>query len=171
MLVLAGVTAPTYAAGAGASGPNSDTLLKAGQDDADWILPAKAYSGNRFTALKQIDKGNVAALSESWRTAMADDGEQEAAPIICNGTMYLSTPHAGVLALDARNGKLRWQSPYNPTYVLLYAENRGVCLADGKIVIATQDCRVIALDAATGRSLWNVQGCRDTSNSFYSMAA
>jgi hypothetical protein len=54
--------------------------------------------------------------------------------------------------------------------VLLYAVNRGVGVADGKVFIATQDCRVIALDAATGRSLWNVLGCRDTSNSFYSMA-
>ena len=81
------------------------------------------------------------------------------------------SPHDGVLALDARNGKLRWQSPYNPKYVLLYAVNRGVGLADGNVFIATQDCRVIALDAATGRGRWNVQGCRDTSNSFYSMAA
>jgi alcohol dehydrogenase (cytochrome c) len=171
LLVLTGVTAPSFAADAGASGPNPDKLLKAGEDDANWTLPAKTYAGNRFTALKQIDKGNVAGLSETWRTAIADDGEQEAAPVVWNGTMYLSTPHDGVLALDAHDGKLRWQAPYNPSYVLLYAVNRGVGLADGKIVIATQDCRIIALDAATGRSLWNVQGCRDTSNSFYSMAA
>lgn len=117
MLGLAGVMAPAFAADNGASGPNPDTLLKAGQDDANWILPAKTSSGNRFTGLRQIDKSNVAALSQSWRTAIADNGEQEAAPIIWNGTMYLSTPHEGVLALDARNGKLRWQSPYNPTYV------------------------------------------------------
>jgi alcohol dehydrogenase (cytochrome c) len=171
LLGLSGVTAPALAADAAASGPNAATLLEASQDDVNWILPARTYSGNRFTPLRQIDKRNVANLSQSWRTAIADDGEQEAAPIIWNGTMYLSTPHDGVLALDATTGKLRWQSPYNPSYVLLYAVNRGVGLADGRIVIATQDCRVIALDAATGRSVWNVQGCRDTSNSFYSMAA
>src|SRR5258708_10560218 len=107
----------------------------------------------------------------AWRTDIADDGEQEAAPIVWNGVMYLSTPHDGVLALDAGTGKLLWQAAYNPKYVLLYAVNRGVGLADGKVFIATQDCRVIALAAATGKRLWNVQGCRDTSNSFYSMAA
>jgi len=32
-----------------------DALLNAGQDDANWILPAKTYSGNRFTGLRQID--------------------------------------------------------------------------------------------------------------------
>jgi len=155
----------------GLDGPKSVTLLQAGRDDANWILPAKSYSGNRFTGLRQIDKNNVAGLSQSWRTSIADDGEQEAAPMIWSGTMYLSTPHDGVLALDARNGKLRWQWAYSPGYVLLYAVNRGVGLADGSVIIATQDCRVIALDAVTGKSRWNVQGCRDTSNSFYSMAA
>jgi alcohol dehydrogenase (cytochrome c) len=171
LLALANVAAPAFAADADAGGPNPGRLLTAREDDANWTLPAKTYAGNRFTALKQIDKGNVAGLSQTWRTAIADDGEQEAAPVVWNGTMYLSTPHDGVLALDAHDGKLRWQAPYNPSYVLLYAVNRGVGLADGKVVIATQDCRIIALDAATGRSLWNVQGCRDTSNSFYSMAA
>ncbi len=134
-------------------------------------LPAKSYSGNRYTALNQIDKANVGTLGQAWRTDIADNGEQEAAPIVWNGIMYLSTPHDGVLALDAVTGKLLWQTPYNPTYVLLYAVNCGVGLADGKVFVTTQDCRVIALDAATGRSVWNVQGCRNTSNSFYSMAA
>jgi alcohol dehydrogenase (cytochrome c) len=170
-LVVAGVTAMALAASTAASFPDDKTLLGASQDDANWILPARSYSGNRYTALTQIDKANVGTLGMAWRTAIADDGQQEASPIIWNGTMYLSTPHDGVLALDASNGKLLWQTPYNPAYVLLFAVNRGVGLADGKVFVATQDCRVIALDAATGKSLWNVQGCRDTSNSFYSMAA
>ncbi|MDB6090809.1 MAG: Pyrrolo-quinoline quinone [Gammaproteobacteria bacterium] len=151
--------------------PATETLLEAAQDNGNWIVPAKTYAGNRYTALTQIDKTNVGKLSMAWKTDIADDGQQEAAPIIWNGTLYVSTPHDGVLALDASNGMLRWQAPYSPQYVLLYAVNRGVGLADDKVFIATQDCRVIALDAATGKSLWNVLGCRDTSNSFYSMAA
>ena len=163
--------ATAFAGTSAASFPGSKALLNAQLDDDNWILPAKSYSGNRFTALTQITKGNVGTLSMAWKTNIADDGQQEASPIVWNGTMYLSTPHDGVIALDASNGKLLWQSPYDPKYVLLYAVNRGVGLADGKVFIATQDCRVIALDAATGKSLWNVLGCRDTSNSFYSMAA
>jgi alcohol dehydrogenase (cytochrome c) len=170
-LAFAGVTATALAGSAAANFPDSKALLNAQFDDDNWVLPAKSYSGNRFTALTQISKTNVGTLSMAWKTDIADDGQQEASPVIWNGTMYLSTPHDGVLALDASNGKLLWQTPYNPKYVLLYAVNRGIGLADGKVVIATQDCRVIALDAATGKSLWNVQGCRDTSNSFYSMAA
>jgi alcohol dehydrogenase (cytochrome c) len=139
--------------------------------DADWVLPARTYAGNRYTDLVQINPVTVPSLRLTWRTAIEDDGEQETAPLISNGTMYFSTPHGGVLALDAGSGHLRWHRPYNPAYVVLYAVNRGVGLGGGKIFIATQDCRLIALDAATGKRLWNVLGCRDITNSFYSMAA
>ena len=40
--------------------------------------------------------------------------------------MYLSTPHDGVLALDAATGKFFWRAAYNLSYVLLFAVNRGV---------------------------------------------
>src|SRR5579862_4013609 len=88
---LAGAAAPTF--------PRTDTLLAAQRDDANWILPAKTYAGNRYIALTQIDKTNVGSLGMAWRTDIADDGEQEAAPIVWKGVMYLSTPHDGVLAL------------------------------------------------------------------------
>jgi outer membrane protein assembly factor BamB len=47
-------------------------------------------------------------------------------PIVWNGRTYVSTPHGGVLALDATTGKLLWQAPYNPADVPLLAVNRGV---------------------------------------------
>ncbi len=169
-LICACTALPTVSL-ADTGAPDARALLGAQTDNSNWILPARTYAGNRFTTLTQIKKTNVGELSQTWRTDVADDGEQEAAPIVWNGRMYVSTPHGGVLALDATTGKLLWQAPYNPAYVLLFAVNRGVGLADGKVFIATQDCRVLALDAATGKQIWNVQGCRDTSNSWYSMAA
>src|SRR5579863_8097783 len=151
--------------------PDMRALLRAQADNTNWILPASSYAGNRYTTLAQINKTNVGLLSQSWRTNLLDDGEQEASVIVWKGTMFVSTPHGGVLALDAATGKLRWHSPYKPAYVLLFAVNRGVGLADGKVFIATQDCRIRALDAGTGKPVWDVQGCLDTSNSWYSMAA
>ena len=110
VLAFAFVTAAERADGAGASSPGSESLLSAQHDDANWILPAKTYSGNRYTSLSQIDKTNVGSIGMAWRTDIADDGEQEAAPIVWNGVMYLSTPHDGVLALDAGTGKLHQQN-------------------------------------------------------------
>jgi alcohol dehydrogenase (cytochrome c) len=151
--------------------PDTPALLRAQQDRSNWILPASTYAGNRYTTLAQINKTNVGLLSQAWRTSLADDGEQEASVIVWKGTMFVSTPHGGVLALDAATGKLRWHAPYTPAYVLLFAVNRGVGVANGKVFIATQDCRIRALDASTGKPVWDVQGCVDTSNSWYSMAA
>lgn len=151
------------------SWPNAGTLASAQNDAADWLLPAQNYSSNRLTPLTQITPANVGQLKKAWVTPLADDGEQEAAPIVWQGTMYIATPHDNVLALDARTGAVKWDHFYAPQYVLAYAVNRGVGLSGGKVFFSTQDCHVIALDANTGKEIWNVVGCHDTSNSWYSM--
>ena len=160
--------APTARSG---RGPDAKALLASALDNADWPIAAKTYNGNRYTGLIQINKSNVATLRKAWISKIVDDGEQESSPIVWHGALYIVTPHNNVLAFDASNGKLLWQFSYNPSYVLLYSVNRGAAVADGKVFLATQDCRVIGLDASTGKQLWNVQGCHDTSNSWYSMAA
>ena len=153
------------------AGPDSQSLLAASQDDADWPIPGKTYEGNRYTGLTQIDKSNVATLRKAWTSEIVDNGEQESSPVAWQGKLYIVTPHDNVLAFNGINGKLLWQFPYEPAYVLLFAVNRGAGLADGKVFLGTQDCHVIALDANTGKRVWNVVGCRDNTNSWYSMAA
>jgi alcohol dehydrogenase (cytochrome c) len=157
-------------AGGGKTFPDAAALVKAPNDAANWVLPGQNYMGNRLTPLTQINASNVSQLRKAWITPLADDGEQEAAPIIWNGVMYISTAHDHVLALDAATGAVKWGHFYSPQYVILYAVNRGVGLSDGKVYIGTQDCRVLALDANNGNELWNIQGC-DTNNSWYSMAS
>ncbi|TMH72713.1 MAG: pyrrolo-quinoline quinone [Betaproteobacteria bacterium] len=149
--------------------PDAQTLLDAARSD-DWLLPARSYLGNRYSTLSQITPENVGTLGLAWETQISDDGQQEASPIVTNGTMYISTPHDNVLALDARTGKLKWQFPYNPP-VISFAVSRGVGIEDGKVFLGTQDCRVIALNAETGKTVWDVPGCRDSVNSFFSMAS
>ncbi len=159
------------AAAAPLSTPDGKALLGAGANDNEWILPAKNYEGNPYTGLKQVTPDNVATLGLAWSTALADEGQQEAAPLSWNGTLFVSTAHNGVVALDAANGKLKWQFPYDPSYIISFSVNRGVGIADGKVFMVTLDCRIIALDAETGKQVWNVAGCADTASSFYSMAA
>jgi FtsP/CotA-like multicopper oxidase with cupredoxin domain len=47
--------------------PTAATLLRASQDDAEWLLPARTYAGNRYTPLTQIDKANVSSLTMESR--------------------------------------------------------------------------------------------------------
>jgi len=154
-----------------ASTPGGKALLDAGGNDNEWVLPAKTYEGNPYTGLRQITPDNVGGLGLAWSTTLADEGQQEAAPLSWNGTLFVSTAHNGVVALDAASGRLKWQFPYDPAYIISFSVNRGVGIADGKVFIVTLDCRVIALDAGTGKPVWNVPGCRDTNSSFYSMAS
>src|ERR1700685_3061793 len=67
--------------------PDARSLLGAPSDNANWILPARTYAGNRYTTLSQVNKTNAGTLGQAWRTAIADDGEQEASIIVWKGTM------------------------------------------------------------------------------------
>ena len=153
------------------SASDSSALLAAGSNDANWLVPGKSYAGNRVTGLVEITPANVSQLKKAWVTSVKDNGEEEASPIVWNGTVYISTSHDNVLALDGRSGTLRWAFPYSPPYELQYPVNRGVGLENGRLYLVTQDCRLLAIDAATGKQVFNVAACRDTSNTWYSMAA
>ena len=149
-------------------GPTPATLLSAASDPSSWLLAGHDYGNNRYVS-STITSKNVAQLRLAWSTEIADDGEQEAAPIVWHGTMFLTTPHNHVIALNAATGKLKWDAPYTPAAILDFAVNRGVGIADGKVFIATQDCRIRALDAETGKAAWSVSGCSTQQNNWYSM--
>ena len=155
----------------GSSASDSAALLQAQANGTDWVIPGKSYSGNRLTTLTQIDPSNVGTLKKAWVTAVKDNGEEEASPIVWNGTVYVSTSHDNVLALDGKSGALKWAFGYEPSYELQYAVNRGVGLSDGKLYIVTEDCRLVAIDAATGKQAFNVPACHDTTDTWYSTAA
>lgn len=168
VLILAACTS-----GSGTNNAASDSaaLLAAATDDANWIVPGKTYAGNRVTGLTEITPANVAQLKKAWVTAVKDNGEEEASPIAWNGTIYVSTSHDNVLALDGTSGALRWAFGYSPAYELQYPVNRGVGLESGRLYLVTQDCRLLAIDAASGKQVFNVPACHETSNTWYSMAA
>jgi alcohol dehydrogenase (cytochrome c) len=156
------------AATAAPTSPTSQSLLAVASDPSDWPLAGHDYDNNRYVT-STITAKNVTTLAPAWSTQIADDGEQEAAPIVWHGTMYLSTPHNHVIALDAATGALKWDAPYTPATILDFAANRGVSIVNGKIFIATQDCRIRALDATTGKTVWDVPGCSTQANNWYSM--
>ncbi|HZZ65931.1 MAG TPA: PQQ-binding-like beta-propeller repeat protein [Candidatus Baltobacteraceae bacterium] len=161
----------------GQNSQSSQTSQTSSQSNLDWPLPGNTYGFNRYVNFPDITPQNVGSLRKAWITPLADDGEQESSPIVSNGTVYIATPHDNVLALSGKTGALKWAFPYTPAYVILYAVNRGVGVANGKVFVGTQDCRAIALDASSGKKVWDVLGCEGTSgssstqNSWYSIAA
>jgi alcohol dehydrogenase (cytochrome c) len=150
------------------SWPTADSYTNASSDGANWVLPAHDYSGNRYVAGAKIDPGNVATLKKAWSTKIDARGPLETSPIVWNGTMYVTSSHNDVYALDAANGAIKWHFHYKP-HVIAFSANRGVALGDGKVYEATLDGHLIALDATTGKTVWNVVAAKDTSNTFFTM--
>src|SRR5215813_9945581 len=81
----------------------------------DWLMYSRTYDAQRFSPLNQINKQNVARLTQVWKNDLAA-GTIEIIPIVHNGVMYVEVPvrdnnqnRVAVQALDATNGNLIWQ--------------------------------------------------------------
>lgn len=149
--------------------PSPQEFINAATDTANWILPAKSYTGNHYTNATQISPDSVGSLQLAWRFAVDDPGPMEVSPIVYNGTMYVTSAHDHVYALDAATGKLKWEFKDSP-HVISFAANRGIALLDGNVYIGTLDGHLIALNAESGQKMWDKVTVDDTANSFYTMA-
>ena len=146
--------------------PNAATIASAGSDNSSWLLPARTYSGNRYVEMPQVTPQNVATLKKAWKFKLDDDSPIETSPVVWNGTMYVTSAHDHVYAVDAKTGTLKWKFAYHP-HVIAFAANRGVALVDGHVFLGTLDGHIISLDATTGKKVWDIVGVHDTKNSFY----
>ncbi|MGI4978597.1 MAG: pyrroloquinoline quinone-dependent dehydrogenase [Janthinobacterium lividum] len=165
--------APQAAAGgsqaATGAGPGGADYAKADADAENWILPAKSYSGNRYVDLPAVTPQSVGKLKPAWTFKISDPGPMEVAPLVWHGTMFVTSAHDHVYAIDAATGAQKWEFVDSP-HVIAFAGNRGVALMGDKVFLGTLDGHVIALDAATGAKAWDVVGVDEPKNSFYTMA-
>jgi alcohol dehydrogenase (cytochrome c) len=126
---------------------------------ADWPHYGGTDYAWRYSALDQINRDNVKALSAVWLFQTGDYAENlQATPIVQDGVMYLITARARVFALDAATGREIWNYKYPEPgrSVPGFTGNRGLDIGDGKVFFGTKDNYVVALDQKTGRMLWRV---------------
>ena len=129
----------------------------AGATRADWPHYGGTQFSWRYSALDQINTTNVKSLTPAWLFQTGDYAENlQATPLVVNGMMYLITARARVFALDAATGREVWryQYPEVPRSVPGFVGNRGVAVADGKVLFGTKDNYMVALDQKTGRLTW-----------------
>lgn len=134
---------------------------------SEWPAYGGDPAGHRFSGFAQITRANVGGLRLAWAYRTGDlmnaSGRFEATPLLVDGTLYVSTPLARVVALDPATGVERWT--FDPRLDLTgdYGDmaNRGVATwldrrvgAGGRcrrrIYVATVDARLIALDGGSG---------------------
>ena len=143
---------------AGAWAQTAADLAGDAQTPGDVLVYGMGYDQKRFSALDQINAGNVAGLAPVWAYSLNDSRGQESFPLIKDGIMYATT-HSSTFALDAATGKQIWKTSVEypaeaPRVACCGIVNRGVAILDGKLFRTTLDAHVIAIDAATGEELW-----------------
>ena len=137
-----------------------ERLANASKTPGDWLTYSGNYTGQRYSALDQINRTNVARLRPAW-VYQIQGGYLESTPLVADEVMYLSEPPSSVVAIDTRSGRpiWRWDRPIPEDLRTLGfgRTNRGVALLDDKVYIGTLDAHLIALDAKTGAVRWDTQ--------------
>jgi alcohol dehydrogenase (cytochrome c) len=136
-----------------------ERLLRATGEPQNWLTYSGAYSGQRYSTLRQIDSTNVKNLEMTWIFQNQVFGSWESSPLVVDGIMYLTQRPNDVLAIDAKTGRIFWIYKYvgSPDYkVCCGANNRGLAILGDTLFMGTLDAHLVALDARNGRLLWNV---------------
>ena len=74
-----------------------------------WKRSHGNHSSNKFSNLKQINTQNVKDLEVAWIHEFDKNGDIPGNPIYFNKTVYLSSTHKSLVALDAINGEKIWE--------------------------------------------------------------
>lgn len=147
-------------------------LTASSEPIGEWRVYGHDLSGTKYTALEQIDGGNVGKLGIVWRWRSPDNeiGKQfpdlmrwthQVVPLMVGGVLYASSSFGVVTAIDASTGITRWQ--YDPESYLGGTPAQGIFIhrgvsywsdgEDERIIYGTPDARLIALDARTGKPI------------------
>ncbi|MCB1907416.1 MAG: PQQ-dependent dehydrogenase, methanol/ethanol family [Rhodocyclaceae bacterium] len=159
--IVVGVAAALPATAVLAAGeyvPVTDARL-ANPEPANWLQYRGNYAGWGYSPLAQITDGNVGKLQLAWAFATGQVEGHQSPPIVNNGYMFVTTPGAQVIALEAKTGKELWRYKKQlPGELLqLHPTNRGVALYGDRVYVATVDAFLVALDAKTGKEIWTKQ--------------
>ena len=124
--------------------------------DGDWLMIRGTYNGWGYSPLNQINATNVSKLRLVWSTITGESRVHEAAPLVNNGAMFISTPNGQVIALDAKTGDILWRyrKPRPQGAIVLHDVNRGVALYGDKVYYAAGEADLVALDVKTGLPVW-----------------
>jgi alcohol dehydrogenase (cytochrome c) len=149
-----------------------ERALGVAKEPQNWLLHHGNYEGHRFSALKEINTGNVKNLKVVFTVGLGGiegagtrykHGALEATPIVEDGMMYVPDGWGNVYAIDVSSGKkgmIRWK--FDPATDKAWAgdvaccgvNNRGVALWKDKVISISLDGRLFSINKATGEKVW-----------------
>src|SRR5215813_1700811 len=124
-------------------------------EDGNWLMIRRTYDGWGYSPLDQLTPANVSRLKPVWVFSTAEARVHEAAPIVNNGVMFVTSPNNQVIAIDARSGNVLWRyrRPRPAGASVPHETNRGVGLFGDKVYYAAGEAVLVALDARTGKEV------------------
>jgi alcohol dehydrogenase (cytochrome c) len=141
-------------------------------EDGNWLMIRRTYDGWGYSPLDQITAANVGRLRLVWTLPTGEGLPHQAAPVVNNGVMYVSTPNNQAIAFDAVTGAVLWRykRPRPEGAFVLHQSNRGVALYGDKVFFTAGEAVLIALDARTGREVWSTN-VADNKAAYYTTLA
>ncbi|WP_218006092.1 membrane-bound PQQ-dependent dehydrogenase, glucose/quinate/shikimate family [Novosphingobium lentum] len=165
--IAAWIAAPQTTTGALPAAAHADAATS-----GDWPAYGGDAAGRHWSPLTQITPANIARLVPEWHYHTGDwprPGDPlsvtyEVTPLKIDGALFLCTPHAQAIALDAETGRELWRfdphaaisasAPFLTCRGLSYMPparpgDTGLCAA--RLFLPTPDARLFALDAHSGQ--------------------
>src|ERR1035438_4816714 len=141
-------------------------------EDGNWLSIRRTYDGWGYSPLDQITAANVKGLKPVWIFSTGEPKVHEAAPLVNNGVMFVSTPNNQVIALDVRTGNLLWRykRPRPTGAMVAHDTSRGVALYGNDVYFAAGEAVLVALDAKTGKEVWTTTVADNKSGYYISLA-
>jgi alcohol dehydrogenase (cytochrome c) len=150
-------------------------ILKALGSTSAWPTYSGDYSGKRYSLLTEVDRSNVANLTQAWKTKLVAGtketnagsslivsgiGQLEAGALAnikgsileVNGILYVSAPD-NAWAVDARDGHEIWHFVWK-TRGGTHIGNRGLGMWHDRLYMETPDDVLLCLNAKTGAEVW-----------------
>src|SRR5580700_8589702 len=137
-------------------------------EDGNWLSIRRTYDGWGYSPLDQITPANVKQLRPVWVFSTGETKVHEAAPLVNNGVMFVSTPSDQVIAIDVKSGNLLWRYKRSrpSSAIVPHDTSRGVALYGDKVYFALGTAVLVALDAKTGKEVWTTQ-VAENKNAYY----
>ena len=126
------------------------------QNHSTWSDYGGGADSAHYSALKQINRANVAKLEVAWTYPTGDRRKYSFNPLVMDGQMYVLAKNNSVVALDAATGKEIWTLAADPGTTVI--TNRGINYweskdrTDRRLLFASNHF-LRAIDARTGKPI------------------
>ncbi|MFO1350564.1 MAG: methanol/ethanol family PQQ-dependent dehydrogenase [Gammaproteobacteria bacterium] len=141
----------------------NDEVKKLTADPNNWAIWGGNYAGQRYSALDQINAGNVGKLQVAWTFSTGVLRGHEGGPMVIGDTMYVHTACPNkVFAINRADQSIKWkyepkQDPNVIPVMCCDTVNRGLAYGDGKVILQQADTTLVALNAADGKVAWSIK--------------